>query len=328
MLGAGSLLSLLTRFDRYWYGPAPAERLAWLRILLGGYALGYLLSRFGALTNVVRFHAVEFVPVGPTTLIGAPLQAPWVFLGVALAIALGTAFFLGFRFRFTGPAFALALLWVTAYRNSWGMKFHVENLMTLHVILLAGSRAADDLSLDARRTSPAIEDHGRYGWVMRALCVVTVITYALAGIAKLKLAGGAWLHGDFLRAEMAHDNLRKLELGSTYSPLGAWLVAFSWPFGALAWLTLVLELGAPLALLGGRVALAWAALAWSFHLGVAALMVIIFPYQLFGFAFLPLFAVERWPLLRKIAPYLRTKHGYQRTTPAAITHSTGLPPSS
>jgi hypothetical protein len=144
----------------------------------------------------------------------------------------------------------------------------------------------------------------------------------------LKLAGSAWLHGDYLRAEIAHDNLRKIELGSNYSPLGAWLVTYSWPFGVLAWLTLVLELGAPIALLGGRVALSWAALAWSFHVGVAALMVIIFPYQLFGFAFLPFFALESWPALLAIARFLRDKLGIQSTAPATIRHSTGLPPSS
>ncbi|HWA76796.1 MAG TPA: HTTM domain-containing protein [Polyangiaceae bacterium] len=321
-------MSARSAFERFWFSRAPAARLAWLRILIGGYAVFYLISRFGAFTNVVRFHALEFVPVGPTTLLAAPLDPPWVFAGMVLSIGLGIAFFLGFRFRVSGPAFALSLLWVSAYRNSWGMKFHVENLLALHVLLLAGSRAADDLSLDARRAPAPIESHGRYGWVVRALCVVTVTTYALAGIAKLKLAGTAWLHGDYLRAEIAHDNLRKIELGSNYSPLGAWLVAYTWPFGALAWLTLVLELGAPIALIGGRVALVWAALAWSFHVGVAALMVIIFPYQLFGFAFFPLFALERAPWLAAIARFLRAKLGIQTTAPATITHSTGLPPSS
>jgi hypothetical protein len=185
------------------------------------------------------------------------------------------------------------------------MKFHVENLMTLHVVLLAGAPAADDLSLDARRRPGArLAEHGRYGWVARAMAIVTVTTYVLAGVAKLKLAGAGWLQGDYLRAEIAHDNLRKLELGSTYSPLGAWLVTYTWPFGALALLTLVLELGAPIALLGGRWALTWVVLAWTFHVGVAALMVIIFPYQLTAIAYLPFFPLERWPPLRAIAARL------------------------
>jgi hypothetical protein len=325
MCRSGSILSLARRFDHFFYAEASAERVAWLRILIGGYALGYLCSRFGALTNVVHLHAAEFAPVGPTRLLDAPLPAPWVIACVLASIGLGAAFTLGLHFRWTGPAFAALLLWVTAYRNSWGMKFHVENLMTLHVVLLAGSRAADDLSLDARRAPRPLEAHGRYGWVARAMSIVTVTTYVLAGLAKLKLAGAAWLQGDFLRAELAHDNLRKIELGSLHSPLGAWLVTYSWPFGALAKLTLLLELGAPVALFGGRIALGWSALAWSFHLGVAALMMIIFPYQLSALAFLPFFPLERWRWLALLAARLRRTY---TAAPPAITHSTGLPPSS
>jgi len=110
MPGARPTVSARSAFERFWFGEAPPARLAWLRILIGGYAVFYLISRFGAFTNVVRFHALEFTPVGPTTLLAAPLDAPWVFASMALSIALGIAFFLGFRFRVSGPAFALALL--------------------------------------------------------------------------------------------------------------------------------------------------------------------------------------------------------------------------
>jgi hypothetical protein len=58
-------------------------------------------------------------------------------------------------------------------------------------------------------------------------------------------------------------------------------------------LTLVLELGAPLALVGGRIGKLWVAGAWGFHLGVVLLMNIWFLYPLLGLAFLPFFAVER-----------------------------------
>jgi hypothetical protein len=35
--------ALLHRIDGYWYTPAPAERLAALRLIIGGFALAYLL---------------------------------------------------------------------------------------------------------------------------------------------------------------------------------------------------------------------------------------------------------------------------------------------
>ena len=69
---------------------------------------------------------------------------------------------------------------------------------------------------------------------------------------------------------------------------------------------MAVELGAPLALLGRRCGVAWAAAAWLFHVGVFALMAIAFPYALSGIAFAPLLPVERLrlprPLRRTVAP--------------------------
>jgi hypothetical protein len=48
---------------------------------------------------------------------------------------------------------------------------------------------------------------------------------------------------------------------------------------------LAVELGAPLALLGGRIRTAWIAAAWLFHLGVLVLMAILFIYPLTGVAY-------------------------------------------
>jgi len=77
--------------------------------------------------------------------------------------------------------------------------------------------------------------------------------------------------------------------------------------GALAWSTLVLELGAPVALLGGWWARAWAVSAWGFHLGVVLLMAIVFPYPLVGVAYAPLLAVERPP--QRVLAWWRRRRG-------------------
>jgi hypothetical protein len=122
---------------------------------------------------------------------------------------------------------------------------------------------------------------------------LTATCYVLAGLAKLKLAGPVWLEGDLLRAQVAYDNLRKIELGSSYATLGAALVHYAAPFLVLAVLTVALELGAPVALLGRRIAAVWAVAAWSFHIGVEALMAIPFPYQLSFVAYAAFFDVER-----------------------------------
>jgi hypothetical protein len=125
------------------------------------------------------------------------------------------------------------------------------------------------------------------------MTILTSLTYVLAGAAKLKLSGGAWLDGGLLRSHIAYDNLRKLELGSGVSALGVWFVKHPAVFAPLAIMTMLVELGAPLALLHRRVALVWCVAAWSFHVGVALLMSIAFLYPLSGIAYLPLFRLER-----------------------------------
>jgi hypothetical protein len=282
----------------WWFVPVPALRLALLRVLIGAFALIYVTYRAPNLASVAEFAPQQFEPVGVVALLTGPAPTWLVLGGVALSIALGLAFTLGAGFRVTGPAFALLLLWVTSYRNSWGMVFHTENLLTLHVMLLAASPAANALSWDARtalrRGQPLDQQaDGRFGWAVRAMSLVTVVAYVVAGVAKLKLSGGTWLGGELLRAQIAYDNLRKLELGTQVSPLGPWLVRHQRVFPVLAVLTLLVELGAPLALVHRRVTLPWVLAAWSFHLGVLLLMSIGFFYQLSGVAYLSFFPLER-----------------------------------
>lgn len=291
-------MSLLGAIDRYWYSPAPAERLALLRVAMGGFAVVYLGWRFDTLTSVAHFQANEFAPVGIARLLPQPLPASLVSLIALLSIAVGVAFVAGYRYRLSGPLFALSFLWVTSYRNSWGMIFHVENLAALHLLVLGGAPAADALAVSTPADASPRPSHGRYGWAIRAMVAVTVVSYVLAGVAKLKFAGLDWVDGHFLREQIAHDNLRKIELGSAHAPFGAALVRYRWPFGALALLALCLELGAPITLVGQKFARAWVCGAWAFHLGVGILMAITFPYQLTFIAYLPYFELERWPWLR------------------------------
>lgn len=283
----------MSAFDRRFYAVMPAERLAVLRLLIGAFATIYLLARFTSFTSLSRFSAHEFDPVGPLFFMSAPLPAA-VLVAVTIAtLALSVAFTLGARFRVTGPAFAIAWLLLTTYRSSFGMKFHTENLVCLHALVLGFSPAADAVALDARNR-PRPEPHGRYGWAVRTLGLLTVVTYVLAGVAKLRLGGDGWFTGDVLEAQIAYDNLRKIELGSLHSPLGVALLSLPALFTVLAWLTLLVELGAPVALLGGRWAFVWSVFAWGFHASVLLLMMIAFAYPLSTVPYLAFFRAERW----------------------------------
>lgn len=269
---------------RHPLAPASARRLAALRIVLGLAAWIYAVARLPHFIGVQRFAPWQFRPVGLATPLSTPLPTAVVVVLAIAAVLAGAAFVLGWRWRISGPAFALLLLWNTSYRNSWGMVFHTENLMVLHIAVLAMSRAADTWSLDARgHGEPA--PHTRYGapiWLMGA---VTVATYVLAGAAKLQHSGLAWVTSDILRNHVAFDNLRKAELGDAYAQLGVALVPQRSLFVALAGFALAMELLAPLALLQGRIARLWCVSAWAFHVGVFATMWIVFHYPMLGLAY-------------------------------------------
>ncbi len=298
-------MKALIAFDRWWFASMPPERLATLRVIVGGFAWLYLAVRGVHLTGYAQFPARNFAPVGVTSWLVAPLSPALVYFIYAVTLLAGFAFVAGARFRFSGPLFAAGFLWVTTYRNSWGMIFHTDNLVALHLGALAFAPAAMAWSYDARGRQPP-KPAGCFGWPVRTLCCITIVSYVLAGVAKVRNAGWEWSEGGVLREHVAFDALRKIELGSFHSPVGAWLVEYEWPFHVLGLLTLVLELGAPLALLNRRVRTAWVLGVWSFHLGVIALMAITFAYPVTGAAFASFFAVERlWshPRAQRLVPW-------------------------
>ena len=274
--------------------PAPAKRLALIRVLVGLYAVIHLSARFPHALSFTTLDPIHFKPIGVVSLLSSPLPA-WGVQAIATAALLSVIVFtLGWRHRVTGPIAAALLTWQLTYTNSWGQILHTTNLLVVYVIVLAVSPAADALSLDARRRGPPSDaPHGAYGWPIRLMALLCALAYVIAGIAKLKGSGWAYFSGDTLQFHIAFDNVRKIELGSLHSPLGAWLLSHTNLLSTLGPLALLLELGAPFALLHRRVGAVWAISMWCFHLGVLLLMLIFFAFQLFGLAFLPFFRAER-----------------------------------
>jgi hypothetical protein len=254
------------------------DRLRVVRWLVGAFATIYLVVRLPHLLGFAGFHEARFAPIGVLAGLDSPFPSWLLHAAVLSAIPFGVAFTTGWQLRWTGPAFAVLLLVVTTYRNSWGQVFHTENLMVLQVIILAVAY------LFTRRDD---------AFVIRLLSVVVVVTYVLGGWAKLRAGGWEWITGDTLRNQVAYDNVRKAALGAPYSPIGGWAVGHAWMFPPFAVFALAVELGAPLALVKQRWANIWCAAAWAFHLGVLVLMAIVFAYPLSGVAFAPLLPVER-----------------------------------
>ena len=284
----------IAALGRWWFAPVPPERLAALRIAVGAFATLWVAARLPELMAVARLPASQFAPAGVIRVLATPLPpAAAIAIGVA-TIGLVAAFTAGVRYRVVAPLAAAATLWTLSYRSSWGMVFHTDNLLVLHLIALACAPAADAWALGrGAPPTPAPAGGSGHGWAIKLLAALTCATYLLAGIAKLRLAGLDWLDGDQLRNQIAIDNVRKALLGAAPAPLARLLVAHPAALMLLSLTSLAIELAAPLALLGGRAARRWALAAWAFHAGVVVAMNVWFLYPLIGVAFLPLFAAER-----------------------------------
>lgn len=283
---------------RRFHAPEVPERIAALRVLVGLFGTVFLVIRAGYLFDVAALPAARFDAVGPLGFLDRPLPEWVVHVALVAGVAAGAAFTLGWRHRVAGPAHGLLLLFLTTYDNSWQHLAHAENLLTLQTLVLGFAPAADAWSLDARRRArrgaPAATADHRYGWPVRLISAITVVTYVLAGWAKLRNGGFDWISGDVLRNQIAHDNVRKAVLGAPYSALGGRLARHTWLFPPLALASVCVELGAPVALLRGRIRRAWVLAAWGFHLGVLALMAILFAYPLSGVAYASLLRPDEW----------------------------------
>jgi hypothetical protein len=261
-----------------------SARLAVVQRLVAAWSAGWVVVRWAYLQDLAGLPDRRWAPIGALATVDGPPSRALVTAALAAVVVLGALLAVGRAPRWAVPVWAAAVLLVSTFASSWGQVFHTENLLALHAIVLAAAAVLP-------RPDPDV--------VLRALAVVTVTTYVVAGVAKLRDGGLEWLTGDVLRHQVAFDNARKAVVGGATSPLGTRLVDHAWLWPPLAAGALVVELGAPLALLHRRLATAWVAAAWAFHAGVLALMAIGFPYQLALVAFAPLLPVER---LRFLAP--------------------------
>ena len=251
------------------------------------------------LQRVARSDPSLFKPVSVVRLLDRPVPINvfrWLLISTIITNVL---FLLGWRHRYTGPLFASLLLWIMCYRNSWSMIYHNDNVLVLHVVILGLTPAADVLSMDAlprSRQSASHDDEGdwRYGWPIKLMNTVTLLTYFLAGMAKVAgPLGWKWAGGEALRRQIAVDGLRKEVMGSQAAPLAYKLYNQVALFNLIGFGSLAIELIAPAMLADKRVSRVWALGAWLMHWGIFFIMNIRFRYQLNGLIFAPFFDVEQ-----------------------------------
>ena len=282
---------MIDRLDTWLLRPVPATRLATLRILCALYATAFVLARLPSFWRATSLPESRLEGVGILWFLDERPPPGAMQTAIVVVILLGVLVTLGVGHRLTGPLFAIGFLVVSTYRLSFGHVIHTEHLVAIHLLIIGFSPAADRRAIGRRSECDDVDL--RYGVPIRLMTIALVVSYVLAGWAKVRHGGFDWLFGDVLRNQVAYDNLRKELLGSPHSPFGGWLVRYGWVFPPAAIATTLVELGSVVILLDShRWRRRWALAAWSFHVGVLATMAISFPYPLSFVAYAPLFAVE------------------------------------
>lgn len=278
---------------------APAERLAMFRVLTGVFSVGYLAVRLPVFLALGDRSSSTFDGVGVLGGLESPVSENVVDVLVIGTLLLGIGYASGTLFRLTGPAFGVGMLLLTTYRGSFGQLLHFENLLVLHVLIVALSPATDAWSVDnamqRRRSSGASRPRSAtaYGWPLAVAGLVVVSSYMISAIAKLRYGGAEWVMGDTLRNHIAYSAARLELLGGRPSPFARYAVRHGWIFPPLALGAIALELAAPLAFVRERLRNVWVAGIWTMHVSILASMLIVFPYPLFVVAFAPFFRLER-----------------------------------
>ncbi|MEM0940129.1 MAG: DCC1-like thiol-disulfide oxidoreductase family protein [Bacteroidota bacterium] len=289
--------NLWNSIKKSWFAPVDPKRLAILRIATGSFCLWYLLSRFDMLQRMTQ-NTDAFEAIGILSWMEKPLnEIMFWWISIAMII-LNICYILGWRFKLTGPVFAISALLFFTYRNSWSMIYHNRNALVLHIIILGFVAAADAWSVDAWRNQQnkrrSTDAHWRYGWPIMLVCAVTVGSYFLSGVAKI--AGDLaweWANGSAMRSQIAVDAIRKSILGAETAPFFNVIYKHKWLFLLMGLFTFIVELGAPLALYKKRWGKLWAFLTWCMHWGIYFIMGITFRYQMTGLIFLSFFAPEK-----------------------------------
>lgn len=276
---------------------AQPVRPAVLRLATGAFTLWNNGRRRAMFRKLHEQDASTFHPVGPVRVLRRPLPPKIANALVDAAQVTNVLATLGVAHRVTGPVNAALQLWTLSYRNSWGMIFHNDNMALMHQMVLGVGRSADALSVDAvvkeQTLTPQRYDR-TYGGIPTAMNIATCAVYFISGVAKVRSPQGwAWANGQTLRDQIAADAVRK-EVFGTKAPEAAGALYNARGFFTVAGVvTLVVELGAPLALCNRRLGQLFSVAAWGMHMGIRYIMGIKFTYNTSAVSYLPYFPVGR-----------------------------------
>lgn len=256
--------------ERWLVAPGSAERLAALRMGLGGVLTVRLAT--GPYLELAEQPAALYrpLPLSFMSLLDAMPPPGVVLVLQVVAVVLAVLATAGWRARLTLPGAWLAALPLMGMTSSLGKVTHNDVLLLLSLVPLLPARTADAWSLDARagRAAGRASAPGGYGWPVRTAMVVVAGAYFFAGLAKLLHAGPGWALGGNLRWVLYAAS----DAQAAPNQLALFVADRPWLAQLLAVATLLLELAFPLVLWLPRLRLPLAAAAVAMHAGIWAAM--------------------------------------------------------
>jgi hypothetical protein len=233
---------------RFLFTGSSGERLGATRILLGIGLLPFHVLQYHRLLQVdlAGPHWFYVDPVWYFDLLGIRYHEPVAVMVAFVALLVATlCFTLGCWTRTATWLSLVLILFLKGARDSIAGDIHHREIIPFHVLLFfAMSRCGDALSVDARRRPARPLAEWEASWPIQAAQCYIAAFYFWSGVAKLRVAGTAWvgglqplLIGRSLRAGLPDDD------GPAGSSLGLWLAQYPDVLSLLAAGTLAMELG-------------------------------------------------------------------------------------
>lgn len=264
----------------WWWEPVDAQRVRLLHLLIGLFTLVILFDQRAEVVEMVVTDRMFWRPLGLASIFHDPPgeSVRWAIWIAALVSAAGwTA-----RVPLSGLVLVPSLWLFGGLRIAQGTMYHDLHLLLLQIMAV---------SWVGRGAMPS-------GWPIRLAQIITMLTYFLAGWAKIFARGAEplrWIEGESLWNHIGHVALSRILFDGqepNWLVQGVLSIPPEWLTPA-AVLTLGLEFLAPLALLNRRLTGVWVLSLWAMHLGIWAMMGIAFPYQTSGLCFLVFLAFVR-----------------------------------
>lgn len=138
--------------------------------------------------------------------------------------------------------------------HNFGIAWAYDAVLVLVLGVLAVSRCGDAWSLDRRfaasrneTTNPFVEPSGEYRWPVRAVWLILSLVFFSAGFSKLSHGGIAWILSDNLAIVLAQSAYH-IANEDPVTRWGLWVAQSPALCSLLAFATVVVETGYPLAL--------------------------------------------------------------------------------